>query len=53
MKNKNVLKIAAEYLSLRTSVPTCQMHVQALYDFMDLSIMGSWDAHMCSTILDV
>lgn len=41
VKNKPVLKTAAEFLTLRTSVPTAQMHVQALYDFMNLSIPGT------------
>lgn len=46
VKNKPVLKTAAEFLTLRTSVPTAQMHVQALYDFMNLSLVP-WVAHMC------
>lgn len=47
VKNKPVLKTAAEFLTLRTSVPTAQMHVQALYDFMNLSIPGT-GLHICA-----
>lgn len=35
--NRSLLSLAVKFLGLRVTVPTCQMHIRALYDYMDIS----------------
>ena len=38
--NMDVLKLAAQSLGLRVGVKTCQLHIQALYDYMQIPCPG-------------
>lgn len=39
--NRTLLALAVKFLGLRVTVPTCQMHIKALYDYMDISCPGT------------
>ena len=38
--NMDVLKVAAPVLGLRVGVKTCQLHIEALYDYMRIPCPG-------------
>ena len=37
VENYHVLALAIKYIGTRVSVPTCQIHLGHLYDWMDIS----------------
>ena len=52
--NMDVLRLAAKTLGLRVGVKVCSMHIQALYDYMQIPCPGYLDTlWMCKLVLFV